>query len=395
MMRTLIGAVALALALASLAVADETPLLREPLTGTAREAGLQYLYHEGDFASTVDLEGHEPTAVGVIPSFIFPQGIVRDRFGLELFGAIEVPLDGVYTFFTTSDDGSRLYIGDRLVVNNDYLHGAREKHGSIGLRAGRHPIYVAYFEGLVDEVLQVAWEGPGIEKSPVPAAALSRWPKVVSFPRDAVTRVVLQWPQLQQCLALTVDTRDAPALAALREQIPRVLQAHYPLLLSLLSVEGQALPGDICISVRQDIGPPAYSIGNQVVLDAGWFTAHPNDLGCVVHELAHIVQVYHAEGLPGWLTEGIADYARHRAGVEDGWRIPEAFRPGTHYTDGYGTTAAFLVFLEQRYDPDLVTKLNRALKDGSYTEALFEQYTGKALDELWGEYTRASIPSGL
>ena len=44
------------------------------------------------------------------------------------------------------DDGSRLWIGDELVVDNDGLHGMVERTGSIALLQGKHPIRIAFFE---------------------------------------------------------------------------------------------------------------------------------------------------------------------------------------------------------------------------------------------------------
>src|SRR5262249_28331639 len=56
------------------------------------------------------------------------------------------------------------------------------------------------------------------------------------------------------------------------------------------------------------------------------------------------------------------------------------------YDRGYRVTAAFLAYLVERYDRDLVRQLNRALRQGRYEEGLFRQLTGKtvqALDEEW------------
>jgi len=366
------------------------PVPAAALDGPPGDSGLHYVYYEGDFDTVLDLEGQAPAREGTIASFAFPEGIRRDQFGLELFGAVEVPSDGTYTFTTTSDDGSRLYIGTTLVVANDYPHGAQKKEGSVGLKAGRHPIYVAYFEGVVDEVLEVTWKGPGVDEGPIPESALTQYPKVVAFPADGVTTTELEWPDRNARLSVTVDTRDAPDASFLAQAVPDTLREYYPTLLSLLAVEGQELPSEVRFSVRPDVGNPAYASGGRIVLDAGWFAAHPGDLGCIVHEVAHLVQAYRGfEGMPAWLVEGIADYARHQANVGDGWRIPDAFREGTSYTNGYGITAAFLVYLEGRYDPKLVRELHLALKDGTYKPSLFEDLCGKPLDDLWVEYAAA------
>ncbi len=49
-----------------------------------------------------------------------------------------MPERGIYRFFLTSDDGSVLYIANRLVVNNDGDHGPREKSGEAALEKGQH-----------------------------------------------------------------------------------------------------------------------------------------------------------------------------------------------------------------------------------------------------------------
>jgi len=380
------------LALSGAAVADDAaPAPRAALTGPAGAPGLTVLYHEGDFGTVLDLDADQPATERTVATFALPDGIREDYFGLEYYGAIAVPAEGTYTFYTTSDDGSRLYIGETLVVQNDYPHGAAEQQGSISLKAGRHPIYVGYFDGVVDQVLEVRWSGPDTTKSAVPAEVLTQYPKVVHFPRDAVSTTELEWPDLGRHLTVTVDTRDAPELKAFHEVIPDVLRRHYPLMLSLLTAEGDTLPTQVTFSVRPGVDVPAYASGSRIVLSAEWFAGNPGDLGCLVHEFAHLVQSYpRSPDDAGWVVEGIADYVRYRVGADERWRIPDSYREGTHYTNGYGVTAAFLLYLERHYDAELVTKLNRALKSGTYRQALFEQYTGKPVDDLWEEYRQKS-----
>lgn len=98
-------------------------------------------------------------------------------FGLRFTGYIEVPADGLYTFYTASDDGSRLWIGDKLVVDNDGLHGVIEKIGSIRLQAGKHPIKVTYFQAGYGYSIQVFYKGPTFDKREIPADALYAAPE--------------------------------------------------------------------------------------------------------------------------------------------------------------------------------------------------------------------------
>lgn len=61
-------------------------------------------------------------------------------------GYLNIVQDARYTFYTESDDGSKFYIGDQLVVNNDGLHGMQERSGQIALRAGLHKVRAEFFE---------------------------------------------------------------------------------------------------------------------------------------------------------------------------------------------------------------------------------------------------------
>ena len=53
----------------------------------------------------------------------------RDKFAMVIDGNFDVPEAGDYTFFTTSDDGSRLYVNGAVIVDNWGLHGVKEKSG--------------------------------------------------------------------------------------------------------------------------------------------------------------------------------------------------------------------------------------------------------------------------
>ena len=95
------------------------------------------------------------------------------NFGVVYQGFIKVPKAGVYTFGLDSDDGTKLFIGARLVVENDGVHGMKEARGSIALAAGFHPITVQYFQGINGLGLDVYYQGPGISRMAIPKDALS------------------------------------------------------------------------------------------------------------------------------------------------------------------------------------------------------------------------------
>ncbi|QDV06776.1 PA14 domain protein [Planctomycetes bacterium Poly30] len=100
-----------------------------------------------------------------------------DRFALRFSGLIDLETAGDYTFHVASDDGSRLYIGGELLLDNGGVHPVREASGSITLEAGLHPIVLEYFEAEGGQALKVEWVRPGAtEREAIPATALSHWP---------------------------------------------------------------------------------------------------------------------------------------------------------------------------------------------------------------------------
>lgn len=91
-----------------------------------------------------------------------------EYFGMIIQGYINVPKEGIYTFYTNSDDGSKLYIGDEEVVDNGGYHGGTIKRGQIALKAGFHSLRINYFQGGGGKDLQAGWvNADGIEQ-PLP-----------------------------------------------------------------------------------------------------------------------------------------------------------------------------------------------------------------------------------
>jgi GNAT superfamily N-acetyltransferase len=131
-----------------------------------------------------------------------------------------------------------------------------------------------------------------------------------------------------------------------------------------------------------------------ITINPGWLAKHPDDVDLVTHEAMHIVQGYPEyanERVPGWLVEGIADYARDRYGRENaaaGWALPTVVKDGQNFDSGYRVTGAFLKWSEAR-QPGLVKALDAALREGRYTPALWKQRTGMALPAAWAAYVKA------
>lgn len=149
-----------------------------------------------------------------------------EAFGFMFDGFVSVPEDGEYTFFTKSDDGSRLYINGDLVVRNDGTHGAVEESGRVRLTKGHHPIRVTYYELNGGEELEVSWAGPTFQKQIIPGGVLSHLGQAmkptgaIEFALDQTRvnegRMLFQQTGCANCHG--VPTRDAAIDTALRAE---------------------------------------------------------------------------------------------------------------------------------------------------------------------------------
>ena len=143
----------------------------EPESPTGNN-GLQYRYYEGSWSTLPNFAGQSVRKQGNVANFNVGVRQREDNFGIVFTGSIQINSGGTYTFYTNSDDGSRLYIDGKQVVNNDGLHAPRERSGSISLSSGRHKIEVQFFERTIGQVLDVRYAGPGVSKRAIPNGVL-------------------------------------------------------------------------------------------------------------------------------------------------------------------------------------------------------------------------------
>ncbi|MBD3346471.1 MAG: DUF5060 domain-containing protein [Chitinivibrionales bacterium] len=136
--------------------------------------GLDYSYYEGTWTMLPDFGTLTAANSGTMNSFDI-SSFISLNYGVVFTGYVDVPQDGEYTFTTSSNDGTKLYIGDSLIVDNDGTHVSQEASGSIGLKTGKHAIIVEYFQAGGTQVLDVYYDGPGTGgKIAIPDNALFR-----------------------------------------------------------------------------------------------------------------------------------------------------------------------------------------------------------------------------
>jgi outer membrane protein OmpA-like peptidoglycan-associated protein len=131
-----------------------------------------------DFARLRPVGTISTTVLNIEPqSFTVGFPGVTDRFewfAIDYNGRIMLPQAGTYTFRLASDDGSRLFIDGREVIDNDGIHGTNQLDAEVTLAAGIHDVRVQYFQGPREEVALMLHWGPDAENlRPLDFAALA------------------------------------------------------------------------------------------------------------------------------------------------------------------------------------------------------------------------------
>ncbi|MBI5645595.1 MAG: family 20 glycosylhydrolase [Ignavibacteriae bacterium] len=133
--------------------------------------GVKYAYYEGSWTSLPDFSQLTPARTGHI--YDLDKRLVptrADEYGIRFSGSLDIPATGSYTFFLVSDDGSRFSIGDAALIDNDGLHGSRERSGTVRLAKGLHPFTLDYFESGGDERLELWMQAADLVDDSTPDA---------------------------------------------------------------------------------------------------------------------------------------------------------------------------------------------------------------------------------
>lgn len=222
-------------------------------------------------------------------------------------------------------------------------------------------------------------------------------------PRDTITTTA------EGGYEIVFDVTETPDLKEwVDTKLKPVCAEWYPKIVAMLPSEGYEAPKKFAVTFRSGLRVPAMAAGNRVACSAEWMRRNLNGeaAGAVVHELVHVVQQYgrrRNEGggaaaaadapprprvrNPGWLVEGLADYIRWFLYEEQSQR-PRPNAQRANYNDSYRTTGHFLNHLTEKYDKDIVKKLNAAMRDGKYNDELWKEITGKTVEELGEEWKK-------
>jgi hypothetical protein len=191
-------------------------------------------------------------------------------------------------------------------------------------------------------------------------------------------------------IEIAVDVSDAPEMKDWADKCVRICERAYPMINEELASDGFKPAHFAKMTFKKDYRGVAATGRTRITGSVKYFQDHPDDFGAMVHETVHVVQAYgYGRGNPGWLVEGIADYIRFFK-YEPG-KVGRLGNPDRlHYNGSYRVTARFLNYVTEKYDKQLVKKLNAAMRQGKYSDDLFKDYTGKTVTELDDEW-RASL----
>ncbi|MGF7039607.1 basic secretory protein-like protein [Mucilaginibacter lappiensis] len=184
---------------------------------------------------------------------------------------------------------------------------------------------------------------------------------------------------------LTFENQDATFSKDLKDKLVETFYEVYP---KLAKAYNKKTSKNVTFVIDTAYDGVAATDNGRVVFSSKYMAKHPHDIDVVTHEVMHIVQDYAQSNGPGWLTEGIADYARYKFGVDNAgakWTLP-AFKTSQNYENSYRITARFLVWIEKGIKPGLVKDLDSQLRDHTFTDNSWKSETGKTLDELWAAY---------
>jgi hypothetical protein len=131
--------------------------------------GLRYRIYQGSWTKMPDYNQLTPTFESVASDLnVESRQLWADNWGMVLEGNFDIDRAGEYTFFLTSDDGSKLYIDDQLVIDNDGDHSLLELSGEKQLDHGTHKLRIEFFEAGGEAILKLDMAGPDLERQPFP-----------------------------------------------------------------------------------------------------------------------------------------------------------------------------------------------------------------------------------
>lgn len=129
------------------------------------------VFQQDEMERLPNFDSLKPVSLGMVYEFgssLLDTLTRQEHVAIRLTTNIRIESGGNYTFYLRSDDGSRLFIDDSEIIDNDGDHGVLERSGALVLNPGWHTFRVDYFNGGGGHYLDVWVKGPKITKQPLP-----------------------------------------------------------------------------------------------------------------------------------------------------------------------------------------------------------------------------------
>ncbi len=256
---------------------------------------LKYRFYRDTWEKLPAFDTIKHEDAGVLPSGFFDLGprTRNEAFGFVYEGSIQIPSRGEYTFFLDSDDGARMIVGDKTILEYDGIHGVgNEKSVKLDLPKGTTPIRLEYFQAQFGYGLYVAWSGPKFSRqllSALPTNKNSSGDFNTAFKQQGAEVLGQKRFKEYQALKKELETLKNPKLAAISEKALGVTETGPKAPATFVLTRGNPgspaakvepmFPTVLGASVPTIPEPPngAKTSGRRTAL-ADWITARDNQL---------------------------------------------------------------------------------------------------------------------
>jgi PA14 domain len=152
-------------------VLTSSSLVSPPAIGTG--TGLLGQYYTGLNFDSLQLTRIDPT-IDFNWSLGSPGGAIgTDRFSVRWTGKVQPLYSEVYTFYVRSDDGTRLWINGKPLIDDWTLHGLLEQSNTITLAADQlYDIKLEYYENTGGAASRLSWSSASQTKEVIPQSQL-------------------------------------------------------------------------------------------------------------------------------------------------------------------------------------------------------------------------------
>ena len=350
-------------------------------------------------------------------NFFFGQNEKGGRIGVDLGGAIEIKQVNTYSWHpdTRGPQIYKLYASDGSASNFD----VKPKKGTDPTKAGwkyiaavdtsgngggQFGVSIHDTDGVIGKYRYLLFDISQTEGDDPFGNTFYSEINVInnngSATGDAVQEKIppLVFHSANPDCEITIDTSAAPELKEwVQTKLGPTLAEWYPKIVAALPSDGYTPPKSFTVLLRPGNGVAATS-RTRVTANSGWLKRELNReaVGALLHEEVHVVQQYgRVPRELGWLVEGIPDYIRWYKfePQSHGADIPVRRADTARYNGAYRPSANFLNYVTEKYDKDIVKKLDAALRQHKFDSMndLWKQSTGKTVEELateWKQYLK-------